>query len=351
MDKVCARYKDWYNSEPFDQGSTVRGALGALTRHWRELDDDWSLIIRESGARDIYKVAEAVNNQSKSNGSLMKICPIAVWAAEILSVINEENTKLYHEIIIADAKIIHSEKLTQACIFVYSATIAYLINNRQDKQKAAKALEYATQLAADPLCNVTADSGAASATIWIDSAKKLWDECKTNGNGWIYDPKTMKNDEERYRCTEAIGFLKHAFILSYFYLNKAADNGWTLNEGEGQCLETFYADATREVISLGGDTDTNACIVGGMIGAIIGVNNITEQLLANYFEYDNDEKNFKQGYGRKRPEWLNMGRNTIDSCFWLHILRYRNKEGQDKAKIEQKYDPPKKIPDHVPIQN
>lgn len=61
MDKVCVRYKDWYNSEPFDQGSTVRGALGALTRHWRELGEDWSLIIRESGAKDIYKVAEAVN--------------------------------------------------------------------------------------------------------------------------------------------------------------------------------------------------------------------------------------------------------------------------------------------------
>jgi len=62
----------------------VRGALGALTRHWRELDTDWSLIIRESGAKDIYKVAEAVNKQSKSNGSLMKMCPIAVWAAEVL---------------------------------------------------------------------------------------------------------------------------------------------------------------------------------------------------------------------------------------------------------------------------
>ena len=48
MDKGCWRYKDWYDSDPFDCGSTVRGALGALTRHWRELDDDWSLIIRES---------------------------------------------------------------------------------------------------------------------------------------------------------------------------------------------------------------------------------------------------------------------------------------------------------------
>jgi len=26
----------------------------------------------------------------------------------------------------------------------------------------------------------------------------------------------------------------------------------------------------KEVISMGGDTDTNACIVGGMMGALVG---------------------------------------------------------------------------------
>jgi ADP-ribosylglycohydrolase len=30
-------------------------------------------------------------------------------------------------------------------------------------------------------------------------------------------------------------------------------------------------ESIREIISLGGDTDTNACIVGGLIGGIIGI--------------------------------------------------------------------------------
>ena len=34
----------------------------------------------------------------------------------------------------------------------------------------------------------------------------------------------------------------------------------------------------REVISLGGDTDTNACIVGGLLGAIVGESNIPEEM-------------------------------------------------------------------------
>merc|ERR1712147_338784 len=122
-------------------------------------------------------------------------------------------------------------------------------------------MDYATEIAEYDFCNATADNGAASASIWIKV-----------GKGWIYNPKDTPDVKERYRCTEAIGFLKHAFILSFFYLAKAAENGWDLYEG--QLKETMYFDSVREVISLGGDTDTNACIVGGMIGAFLGCKNI-----------------------------------------------------------------------------
>lgn len=96
----------------------------------------------------------------------------------------------------------------------------------------------------------------------------------------------------------------------------------------------MYFDAIREVISLGGDTDTNACIVGGMIGAFLGIKNISDKLLENYFKYDNVPEKFEQGKGRARAEWLNMGRNTVDACFWLHILRYRAKDNKQNAKLD-----------------
>ena len=37
----------------------------------------------------------------------------------------------------------------------------------------------------------------------------------------------------------------------------------------GDASDSFER-AIQETISLGGDTDTNACIVGGMMGALIG---------------------------------------------------------------------------------
>jgi ADP-ribosylglycohydrolase len=36
----------------------------------------------------------------------------------------------------------------------------------------------------------------------------------------------------------------------------------------------FYYKALKETIRLGGDTDTNACIVGGLIGALVGLHRI-----------------------------------------------------------------------------
>jgi len=58
MDRVAMRYRDWYDSNPFDCGQTVRGSLSALTRHTRELapSPSWDLIVRDTGAKDIYKV-------------------------------------------------------------------------------------------------------------------------------------------------------------------------------------------------------------------------------------------------------------------------------------------------------
>ena len=348
MDKVCSRYKDWYDSDPFDCGSTTRGALGALTRHWRELSDNWELIIRESAARDIYKVSEAVNKASKSNGSMMKICPLAVWAADIIREDTEENLAHFNKIIHYDSRVIHFEALTGCVIFLYSATIAYLINNCKDEKRAGAALKFAVKLAnSEPYVNITADDGKASAAIWIDEAIKLWEDAKADDR-YIFNPHKEPKPKEKYTCTEAIGFVKHAFILSFYFLAKAADedeDGNLTYSLEGPDAKQFWSETVKEVISLGGDTDTNGCIVGGFIGAYVGVHCIDDLLLQKYFTYNNPEVDENGPKGKKRPEWLNMGRNSVDSIFWLLILRFKANEN-NKAKVPIVWDPPVLIGEH-----
>ena len=52
-----------------------------------------------------------------------------------------------------------------------------------------------------------------------------------------------------------MGWIKIAFCYSFYYLKK----GYS------------YRDALTDILIKRGDTDTNACIIGGMIGAAEGI--------------------------------------------------------------------------------
>lgn len=137
------------------------------------------------------------------------------------------------------------------------------------------------------IANHEADDGAASCSKWIKTAEDLWNKVKAESSDpnspnekYIFNPHLKKEDKTnvpKYKCTEAIGFIKHAFVLAFYYLKKAAetyDNGeswYDLDDAHGKSL---YYESIKETISLGGDTDTNACIVGGMVGAYVGARNL-----------------------------------------------------------------------------
>lgn len=59
-----------------------------------------------------------------------------------------------------------------------------------------------------------------------------------------------------------MGYMKHAMILSFYFLLQAKHES---------SLEKFFEKCLYETNMLGGDTDTNGAIVGGMIGALVGV--------------------------------------------------------------------------------
>jgi ADP-ribosylglycohydrolase len=63
-----------------------------------------------------------------------------------------------------------------------------------------------------------------------------------------------------------MGYLKHAFILAFLFLlrNDLTD-------------EELYDEAMWQTASLGGDTDTNCAIVGGLIGAYLGLRLIPKE--------------------------------------------------------------------------
>ncbi len=62
-------------------------------------------------------------------------------------------------------------------------------------------------------------------------------------------------------------------------------------------MGTNYVDAIRETLLGGGDTDTNACIVGGLIGAASGASNIPEDMKQAVLNCDTQ-------LGQYRPPFL-----------------------------------------------
>ena len=48
----------------------------------------------------------------------------------------------------------------------------------------------------------------------------------------------------------------------------------------------FFSYAIMMSVAVGGDTDTNACVVGGMVGAIVGVNSIQKDMVGKVLSFD-----------------------------------------------------------------
>ena len=98
LDKISAQYACWFMSPPFDIGTTTGDAFGPFRRFdLTKLKDD---LYVKGWAQKVIEAAAKFNITSQSNGGLMRITPLAVWAyklseAEILAAAMAE-TSLTH---------------------------------------------------------------------------------------------------------------------------------------------------------------------------------------------------------------------------------------------------------------
>jgi len=70
LDIIAKYYRMWFKSDPFDVGQTTRTAIEMLTH-------------KNSTALYALGVARSHNKFSLSNGSLMRITPMAIWTAQM----------------------------------------------------------------------------------------------------------------------------------------------------------------------------------------------------------------------------------------------------------------------------
>ena len=224
MEKIARSYAEWVKSHPFDIGLTTSSSLGAF----RGVD-----MSRESYAAVMKKSASKNCLRSKANGSLMRITPLAIWGHnfDITEVANHARQ---------DTALSHPNPSCGYAVACYCIAIATLIKHPGERKLAFN-----------------------NAKTWLDSQKDIAKQNYESTNqkevsSWLKDAANNIYTP----CKPHIGFIKIAFTHAFRHL----------------LLGSNYENALIETLSGGGDTDTNACIVGGLIGAAVGVDNIPENM-------------------------------------------------------------------------
>lgn len=99
----------------------------------------------------------------------------------------------------------------------------------------------------------------------------------------LNDPKLLL---ENVSPVKKAGWVRVAFSYAIFYMVKGKN----------------FKDSLRDVLRLKGDSDTNACIAGGLMGAFYGYDKIEAELQAQI----NIIRKWRPK-NVKRPEWLVPG--------------------------------------------
>ncbi|MGK7926885.1 MAG: ADP-ribosylglycohydrolase family protein [Spirulina sp.] len=228
LEKIAQNYARWIDSHPFDIGRTTVSSIGSHSEgKWRDLR------ATKGVAAVMTQAAKERCLGSKANGSLMRITPLGIWGHRFA---DEELADYARQ----DSSLSHPNPTCYYAVACYTLAIASLMRDLGNRQLAFDRARTWLEKQRDRALSLPDSRGCEEVSDWLDAA--------ANNLNIPYSPQ--------------IGFIKIAFIHSFRHLR----------------LGTNYEEALRETLSGGGDTDTNACIVGGLIGAACGSNAIPDRL-------------------------------------------------------------------------
>ena len=202
----------------------------------------------------VLKAAAESNTASKANGALMRVTPLAVASVKVT-----ENQAI--EWARTDARMTHPHPTCMDVNAAYVLAIRHLILNPGEGEQAIRtALSYLN------------DQGSEAAEWMTDAIE-----------GQLPDAHPQA------------GFVRIAFTYAFHHLNR----------------KSSLRPALADTLLRGGDTDTNACIVGGLIGAYRGIDKlinseVSRKLIFPVLMCD-------PSLGQPRPESYHAG----SSIFWI----------------------------------
>lgn len=241
FDRVAASYARWHASMPFDCGGTCGRAFA------------FSQAGETGAAHAMATKAAKYSELSEANGALMRCGPIAcvAWARDL----SDEATS---ELARRDAALSHPSPACAAANAVFCVAIVRLLRG----ESTASAIAAAEKTAAASVA-----PGAVVAE-WLELSRGL--ASALSGEKRTHWRTQRLRDVYEQDCRTNVGHVKHGLVLAFAMLRADAS----------------FEEAIFRVLALGGDTDTNACICGYLLGAAHGASAIPERMRDPVLRFD-----------------------------------------------------------------
>eukprot|EP01084_Bolivina_argentea_P112085 199933_1 len=237
VSKIAIEYNKWNKSLPFDRGLCTREVL-----HYAPNVLNMKLLAINY---DIEKSEQYKSDGNLANGSLMRCMPLILYGYKL------KNLNNLYLLMKSDSELTHRNIYIYIINTCYAIIILYLLKCKiNEKNKHLNAYNKMYKWLKSVSENKNDKEKSHKATIIL--------------NEWLKHI-TKKDISKLHPATKFKGFIKIAFqrVCYHLYNNN-----------------TYY-NAIKSVVGEGGDSDTNACIVGGVIGALNGLNGIPKTYIEN----------------------------------------------------------------------
>ena len=217
-------YRDWYKSLPFDMGLTCNIAFEAINDF---LNDQNIHTIQE--CKDLI---EKTNEESEANGALMRATAIATWIATTPNA----TMKMGTEYAKGDAQLSHPSIVCQEVNMIYVFAIIHLLKGKTPQE------------------TLELTNNFVNNEVTSDKVKN-----------WYFEESL---DITNMDATKQIGHVRWGFVMAIYFLRNP---------------HISFEESIKITLMKGGDTDTNAAIVGGIVGAY---QKIPEYMLKPVLDFD-----------------------------------------------------------------
>ena len=264
-------YGAWFKTKPLDYGKTTKNAL----KEFNFVKNNPNL----NNFKDIEKTIFENNYDSLSNGFLMRKSPFIVWLYyrfynDIDKAFNKTNNdvnditdliNLYLKIRSLsefDNKCTNPNKQVHVASGFYCLLALMAIKGLNSKMIIYNISKFCQCPYFQSLQKNDDEKFVSDLILYYLNMfkKKDFDLWNTFGD--------MQNKECVYH---KMGYYLHAFKLILYFL-------YNFDNIKKNHPEKKYKEIMSQICDLGGDTDTNCCIVGAVIGPLIGVSNFGKEL-------------------------------------------------------------------------